>query len=329
MRKIIIILTSVIIVLGAVLCGVYFYNTTPSTDYDNKNFSFKVPKGFRCTSTGNPDEPNPIMYFECLGEDITIFNIEMTLTPEAFSHKMFSSEERSAKVEKLEGYPYDCYFYSSEETYKDENGKDKHGIEMSCIIGTDTHFMVIDCFCSPLKAKIIKPAIKKFANTVKYISDFRLADKPDVFEYDYLSINTGSKYLCRPSDKLTGKDYIFSLVERYAEADDPDKFPYPVLNVLVFDNGSSPADLADEEYNKHLEEKHIDALTRDQKDMFGFNCEHFRYESKPSTLSNSKPLCRDYYYFSKDKYTYAISVIYHKDSDEADIKEMLDGITIK
>ena len=284
-----------------------------------------MPRGFKCISSGNPDDPTPIMYFKCLGEDISIFHFEWTLTPEAFSHKMFSREDY-AKVKKLEGYLYDCYFYSSEKTYEDENGKDKHGIEMSCIIGTDTHFMVIDCFCSTLKAKIIMPVIQKMAKSVQYTSDFHLADKPDVYDYDYLSVNAGSKYLCHDTNKkYTNKDYIFSLIERYAEADDPDKFPYPVLNILVYDDGSSPADLADEKYNKELERNNSIALTRDQKELLGFKCEHVYWE----TGNDETRICYEYYYFSNDKYTYCIYEAYHKNADEADIKEMLDGITIK
>jgi hypothetical protein len=48
MKKIIIILTS-IIVLGAVLFGGYLYNTKLSKEYESATFSFKVPRGFKCT----------------------------------------------------------------------------------------------------------------------------------------------------------------------------------------------------------------------------------------------------------------------------------------
>ncbi len=56
--------------------------------------------------------------------------------------------------------------------------------------------------------------------------------------------------------------------------------------------------------------------------MFGLKCECV------FTIMN-KYNCFDYYYFSNDKYTYCIYEAYHKNSDEDDIKEMLDGITIK
>jgi len=319
MKKIIIILSSVIIVLGAVLFGGYFYNTKPSDSLEIRDFSFKVPSGFKCTDIGDPDDTNQIMHFECLGEDITIFHFDRNLTPEAFSHFMYPHEDKYAKVKKLKGCPYDCYFYSSEATYEDENG-----IEISCIIGTDTHFLDITCFCSSLKAKIIMPAIKKIAETVNYTSDFRISDKPDVYDYDYLSVNAGSKYICYVPEDKTDKDYIFALDERYAESDNPDKWPYPSLFIKVLGNGSSPADLADEKYNNVLEEINHNALTRDQKELFGFKCEHIYNEN-----GRKKTRCNDYYYFSNGKYTYYINVKYTPNADEADIKEMLDGITIK
>jgi hypothetical protein len=99
----------------------------------------------------------------------------------------------------------------------------------------------------------------------------------------------------------------------------------PVLRIQIFDNGSSPADLADEEYNKELERNNSIALTRDQKELLGFKCEHVYWE----TGNDETRICYEYYYFSNDKYTYCIYEAYHKNADEADIKEMLDGITIK
>ena len=56
--------------------------------------------------------------------------------------------------------------------------------------------------------------------------------------------------------------------------------------------------------------------------MFGLKCECV------FTIMN-KYNCFDYYYFSNDKYTYFIKAKYYKNADEDDIKEMLDGITIK
>ena len=64
-----------------------------------------------------------------------------------------------------------------------------------------------------------------------------------------------------------------------------------------------------------------DEVTREQRDMFGLKCELVH--------SMDKNYCFDYYYFSNGKYTYYINVKYTKNADEADIKEMLDGITIK
>lgn len=322
MKKFIIILTSVIIVLGAALFGVFFYNTNPSEKYELESFSFKVPNGFKRT-----DYKEDYMYtFQCFDEDINIESVNLNCTPELLNEFISdTSEEKSVKLEKLKGYPYEGYCFTSEKT---DSGEKE--VTFRYALGTDTHFLFLDCSCSPLKAKIIKPAIEKIAKTAKYTSDFRLADKPDVYDYDLVSVNTGSKYECKEMTSVLKSDGIFCILERYVEADTSEKMLFPYLTINIFDDGSSPAERADEGYNKKLEnEDKYTALTRDQKDMFGFKCEHFRYESKSDTIPDSKPVCRDYYYFSKDKYTYAISVIYHKDSDEADIKEMLDGITIK
>ena len=71
-------------------------------------------------------------------------------------------------------------------------------------------------------------------------------------------------------------------------------------------------------------------LTRDQQELLGFNCEHIYYD--PNQDLTDGIVCNDHYYFSKGEYTYHIKTQYHKNADEndmADIKEMLDGITIK
>lgn len=63
-------------------------------------------------------------------------------------------------------------------------------------------------------------------------------------------------------------------------------------------------------------------MTREQRGMFGLKCELVH-----SVMAKNN--CFDDYYFSNGKYTYYLNVEYNKNADEADIQEMLDGITIK
>ncbi|WP_295073224.1 hypothetical protein [Ruminococcus sp.] len=321
MKKIIIILSSVIIVLGAVLFGVYFYNTHPSDKYELDSFSFEVPMGFK-----KADHKDGYKYtFKCLGEEIDIECDHLNCKPEAAKDLMvYYNDDENVKLEKLKGYPYEGYFRTSERTIKD-----KKNALISCVLGTDTYYLFLDCTCSPLKAKILKPAIEKIAKTVKYTSDFRLEDKPEIYDYDFFTVSTGAKYACNDVTGELKSDSFLWVRETYTEADDVEKMYLPMTSIQVFDDGSSPAERADNLYNQKAEkENSYSVLTRDQKDMFGFKCEHIYYELNNES-DDGDVRCLDNYYFSDDKYTYSIYVTYLKDADAADAKEMLDSITIK
>ena len=325
MKKFIIILTSLIIGMGAGMFGAFLYITHPSKEYELKNYSFKAPDSIECIGYTT----NQWITYKFFGEKIFVRDIDENCDLET-AKEFVNKISEDAKFEKLEGYPYDGYYYTAKIICWELTGnKDVH---IGYILGTDTNYFNIYCECSPSKAKIIKPVIEKIAKTAKYTSDFRLAEKPDVYDCEYLSVYTGSKYYCREcDDTYTIKpDHILALEEKYANTNNPEKIVFPNLDIKVYDNGKSPAELADDRYNSSLElnendEKFYDVVTRDQKDMFGLKCEHV-------FVIFQKEFYYDEYYFSKGKYTYRIEAGYIKNqnySDEADIKEMLDGITIK
>ena len=71
------------------------------------------------------------------------------------------------------------------------------------MLGTDTYFLSADCWSSSsLKANIIKKIIFNVVNTAKYTSDFRIATKPDVYDYEWFSVDTGSKYYFLTRQKM-------------------------------------------------------------------------------------------------------------------------------
>ena len=338
MKKFIIILSSLIVVLGAVLCGAYFYNTHLSDECELEAFSFKVPSSFKAEDAG-PEG----CCFKCFGEELSIWSYHQNITLEAERNSI--KDEDIIKFEDLEDTPYDG-FVSTLKLYSDEKK-----VEIFGIFGTDTNYLVASCDCSPLKAKLIVPVIKKIAKSANYTLDFRLADKPDTFDCEYLNVYTGPKYfysatigskkycstktdsqLNKPElQNLDKSDKVLSFAEGYAAADNYSKAHYPRLHITILDDGSSPAELADKEVNELQEKKLSSAmLTRDQQELLGFNCEHIYYD--PNQDLTDGIVCNDHYYFSKGEYTYHIETQYHKNADEndmADIKEMLDGITIK
>jgi hypothetical protein len=88
--------------------------------------------------------------------------------------------------------------------------------------------------------------------------------------------------------------------------------------------------MADKVFQNQEGKEKVAVLTRDQKEMFGYKCENVYYERNMG-LTGEAPdiICVDDYYFSNDTGLYRIFAAYRKDYDENDIKEMLDGITIK
>ncbi|MBO4493231.1 MAG: hypothetical protein J5724_02475, partial [Ruminococcus sp.] len=184
MKKFFITLATFIIILAAVCFGCVIYLTAPAETYDSEYYRFKVPKSFRLEE----QEDDHKFTFNFLCEDIIITDEHLNCKPELIS-ELFSdsyyADEKNRKLEKLEGYPYTGYFSSSEE---DSSGKTK--TNLNYMLGTDTHFLSADCYhCSSLKSKIIKKAMSKIAKSAEYTSDFRIATKPDVYDYEWFSVD--------------------------------------------------------------------------------------------------------------------------------------------
>ena len=327
MKKAIIITGAVIALAGAGFLGYGRYLSEPTKTITTENYSFKVPKSFK------PEEQkdNHRFTFKCLGEEIKIEDITLNCTPELSNELMahYSSEE-DEKLEKLEGYPFKGYFVST-----DLSIGDKKRTGLSYIFGTDTRFLTFSCSCSPSKSAVLKKAMDNIARSAVYTSDFRIATKPVVCDYDFASINTGIKYKCydgTEESKINDEKCLFHIHENYEEADDIKKtsFPFTVIYVTEPDN-ETPAEMADRffENTKKNEERYV-TLTRDQKELFGYKCEHVYYEEDMS-LKDEEPdiICVENYFFSNNMGIYKIFDGYRKDSDKDDIQEMLDGITIK
>lgn len=326
MKKFFITLATFIIILAAVCFGCVIYLTAPAETYDSECYSFKVPKSFRLEE----QEDDHKFTFNFLGEDIIITDEHLNCKPELIS-ELFSdsyyADEKNRKLEKLEGYPYTGYFSSSEE---DSSGKTK--TNLNYMLGTDTHFLSADCYhCSSLKSKIIKKAMSKIAKSAEYTSDFRIADKPDVYDCEWFSVDTGSKYyLLDTTEDLqsSNENGLIWVREWYAEADSTDKMYSPSIGIKVEKSDDSPAGRADELYNKKLENKDkYPVLTRDKKNRFGFECEHFY--SEYASGSSDSTIFSDIYFFRNDDELYAITATYNTGSDKTDAEEMLGGITIK
>ena len=200
------------------------------------------------------------------------------------------------------------------------------------MLGTDTYFLSADCWSSSsLKANIIKKIISNVVKTAKYTSDFRIATKPDVYDYEWFSVDTGSKYYLLDTTEdaqALHENALLCVREWYAEADSVDKMSFPCVSICVEKNNDSPADRADEIYKKKLEKKdRYSVLTREKKNRFSFECERF-YFDYASTSSGYK-LFSDTYFFRNGDLFYTINAVYETDEEKADIEEMLDGITIK
>ena len=331
MKKILIIILSIAVLAAAGIIGFVFYQAIPSKEYKSEHFSFKVPHGFKVVSS--PSLGNSNYYeFESMGAKISIddniFNDKFDTTG---AYLNFHSDEKNAVHDKLIDSPYNGYFFSSER-YLEDDGK----LNMGYIINADTYFLHIYAYCKPSAEERVKNVLERIVKSIKYTSDDHISNKPDVYDFDYVSINTGSKYICtdRTNDIKEGPYRESNLIvkEQFAEVDNADKLFYPYVAVSVKKNyDSSPAELADRSYNsaKDYQEKNS-AIIRDQQEMFGVNCEHIYLEKK--LLKNDDPkycISFERYIFEKDGLLYEIFASYHADTDKADIEEMLKGITIK
>ena len=328
MKKILIIISSIIVLAAASIIGFVYYQIIPSKEYKTEHFSFKVPKSFKETDSPYGDGA---YLFESSGGSIHIHDENINCTPNATGEFLKSySSDKNVVLEKLVDYPYNGYFYSAE-----RDSEDGDVLHMEYILGTDTYFLEISAFCKPSSERRVKRAISNIAKKAEYISDYRISDKPDVYDFDYVSINTGSKYICTDRTKDfegTSNESELIIREQLAETDNISKIFYPYININVkMNSDSSPAERADSSYNskKDSAEKHPTVI-KDQQEMFGANCEHVYFEYDASLNDDEKDwISCDQYYFEKDGMSYCISASYRKGDDDADLKEMLGGITIK
>jgi hypothetical protein len=324
MKKGIIIAGAVIALAGAGFLSYGWYLSEPSVTVNTDNYSFKVPKSFKLEEQKSDLE----FTFKCLGEEIIITDEHLNCKPELISELFpYYANEKNRQLEKLEGYPYTGYFSSSE---VNSSGKTKNNLYY--ILGTDTHFLSVDCYyCNSSKSKLIKKAMSNVVKTAEYTSDFRIATKPDVYDYEWFSVDTGSKYyLLDQTEELksSNENCLICVWECYTEADSVDKMAFPRVSIRVEKSNDSPADRADESYNKKLEKKEkYPVLTRDKKNRFGFECEHF-YSEYASESSDFKTFS-DTYFFINGDFLYTINALYDTAEKKADAEEMLDGITIK
>lgn len=322
MKKLIIGLGAVTAVAAiALIKSLSIYNNTVTVQYDNGDYSFKVPKSVKFIE-GDETSYN----FSYLGEEITVSTDSYNCTPE-LAGKFLSYYETDGETKKLEGCKYTCWVRSSEFDVVDEPT-----VGLSYILGTDTRFLRIDSSCNEKKAEKFRKVMDTIAKSAEYTGDFHIADKPAVYDYEMLSIDTGPKFGCTDTTEeavLGDKSIVLSILERYAEADDPDNIDIPMVTVKVMEKGSPASELADKKYDSLMEDpdKYTD-LTRDKQNRFGSDCEHICYEYDLYN-NNEQPECFDFYWFDSGKYTYAVSAVYQKDIGEADASEMLDGITVK
>lgn len=331
MKKLLIIILSVIVLAIAGVFGFIYYHSIPSKEYKTERFSFKVPYGFKVDSGSSLVNSNEYV-FESMGAKISVdaipFNDKIDTTG---AYRNFHSTEKHTVYDKLIDSPYNGYFFSSER-YLEVNGD----LNMGYIINADTYFLHIYADCKPSAEKRVKRVLERIVKSIKYKSDDRIANKPDVYDFDYISINTGSKYICtdRTNDITEGpyRESTLIVKEQFAEIDNADKLFYPYVAVSVKkEYDSSPAELADKSYNSTKEHKEkYTTVIRDQQEMFGINCEHIYIERK-ILQNDDKKYCISFerYLFEKDGLLYEIFASYHADTDKADIEEMLDGITIK
>ena len=324
MKKVIIILLSVFVIFGAISFGAFFLITHPSHQYQAADYSFEVPGSFEPLQS----EDDTTYTFRFLGEKVTIEDRYLNCTPEAAKGFLTYYEgETNVEVKPFEAAGFKGYFRTSEITVIG-----RKQICLAYIFGTDTRFFSMDCSCGPLKAMIIKKAMENIAESVVYTSDFRLADKPEVYNYKWVSVNAGKKFACKDKTDEYSEDHSqteFRMTVVYAEADSDIKTYSPSVTITVKELENSPAEFADAMYDGKLEDQDkYDELTRDQVKLFGYDCEHVKSKKKTSSDDDTVLLCNDQYYLKKDNYVYSISAVYRNSSEEETVKEMFDCITI-
>ena len=316
MKKIIITISSILVLAAAGSIGYTYYMTHPSVEYKTENFSFKVPKGFKLLDDGENGIYDMIftgpfhsrIYFDDLSENCTV---------KAYTE----GSEDKAKAFDI-GSGLECY---AEHT---TNTKSEPLIQY--VAGTDTRFLDVKTSCSSIKAFLSEKAIKNIMKTVKYTSDFRIADLPEEYDYHYFTIKTGHKYFASDNE-INNSENLLDIKIRYTEGDDFINTSYPAefLSVVSSDKAVSPSENLDKRYEKikNGSEYFFDPV-RDQKELFGIKCEYLCTKRK-NVEDEDDTIMYEFYAFAKDDKYYLITAEGTIGTDETDIKEMLDGITIK
>ena len=166
-----------------------------------------------------------------------------------------------------------------------------------------------------------------------FTSDFRLADKPDTYDFDLLSFNAGSKFTLKDETAEYSKEHTLTdlratIVQALADTDVGTYSPSVTVTVKELDN--SPAEFADAIYNDvQTEQDKYESIVRDQGKRSGCDCEHIKYVTKNDTDDRTALVCHDQYFLKNGNYVYSFNAVYINSADEALVKEILDNITIK
>ena len=182
MNKITIIIGAAAAVIAASAVGYTYYMTHPSVECTTDSFSFKIPRGFKVNDNEYIQDTYGPMYKYGFGGDIIITEMDSNQTPRAFSETL---GEDDAERKKIDGTPLECYNI--------ENNT-KHEKDNVYLTGTDNHFLIMETDSSFINGFLGDMAMKNIVKTVKYTSDYRLADLPDEYDNEYFHISTGGKY---------------------------------------------------------------------------------------------------------------------------------------
>lgn len=319
MNKAIIISGAAVAVIAASAVGYTYYMTHPSVECTTDSFSFKVPRGFKLDDNEYLQYIYGQPYKYGFGGDIVIAEMNSNQTPRAYAE---SFGENDAEREKIDGTPLECYNIEH---------NTKHEKENVYLTGTDTYFLVMETDNSFINGFLGDMAMKNIVKTVKYTSDFRLADLPDEYDNEYFHISTGGKYSFGDFE-YEDEGLLAGQTIRYRESDDKDKSIYPVLSIGVLD--SADAENNAEKYDKKYESKINDperfhSAVRDKQELFGYEAEHVHFEHCDDDKVPPVTKVHDMKSFIKDGHTYYINISYIKDRDETDVQEILDSISIK
>ena len=319
MNKITIIIGAAAAVIAASAVGYTYYMTHPSVECTTDSFSFKIPRGFKVNDNEYIQDTYGQMYKYGFGGDIIITEMDSNQTPRAFSETL---GEDDAERKKIDGTPLECYNI--------ENNT-KHEKDNVYLTGTANHFLIMETDSSFINGFLGDMAMKNIVKTVKYTSDYRLADLPDEYDNEYFHISTGVKYSFSDFERKE-EGVLAGQTIRYRESDDKDKDYYPALSIGVLD--SADAEKNAENYDKRYESKindpeHYHSVVRDKQELFGYEAEHVHFEHYEDYKGTPVTQVYDMKSFIKDGHTYYVNMTYIKDRDEADIQEMLDCISIK